>query len=182
MAKIPPAHLAGQLSASLSFSDKVPAGDNVPRAVCDSCGFIHYVNPKIVVGSVVTWQGKFLMCRRAIEPRKGFWTLPAGFMEEGETPEEGAAREAREEACTEIKIRDLLAVYTVRHISQVQLMYRAELTSADFDVGEESQEVSLFDWEDIPWDALAFPSVAWALTQFRQVENDDRITPFVNPD
>ena len=166
----------------LLFTQRVPAGDSVPRDICDRCGFIHYDNPKIVVGSVVTHGDRFLLCRRAIEPRKGFWTLPAGFMEQGETTAEGARREAREEANADIRIRDLLAIYDIPKIAQVQLMYRAELAAPGFSAGPESLEVALFDWDGIPWDQLAFPSVYWALTQFRSVMNEAVIAPFSNPD
>lgn len=166
----------------LSFMRRVPTGDSLPRDICDRCGFISYDNPKIVVGSVVTYESKFLLCRRAIEPRKGYWTLPAGFMEHGETVEEGARREAREEANAEIRIRDLLAVYSIPRIAQVQIMYRAELDRPAFSAGVESLEVALFDWEDIPWTELAFPSVHWALTQFHSVAGQTVITPFGNPE
>ena len=165
-----------------SFTRRVPEGDSLHRDVCDSCGFVNYVNPKIVVGSVVTYEGRFLLCRRAIEPRHGFWTLPAGYMEQGETTEDGARREALEEANADIAIRDLLAVYNIPRISQVQIMYRASLKDGRFSAGEESLEVALFDWEDIPWDELAFPSVHWALTQFRSVMDEARIVPFANPE
>lgn len=166
----------------LGFTRRVPTGDSLARDICDHCGFIHYDNPKIVVGSVVTFGDRFLMCRRAIEPRKGYWTLPAGFMEHGETTEEGARREAREEANADIRIRDLLAIYNIPRIGQVQIMYRAELASADFSPGTESLEVELFAWEDIPWRELAFPSVYWALQQFRSVAGQSVIAPFTNPD
>ncbi|MGB5501125.1 MAG: NUDIX hydrolase, partial [Polyangiales bacterium] len=106
---------------------KVPTGDNRQRLVCPDCEYVAYENPKVVVGVVATWEDKLLMCKRAIEPRRGFWTLPAGFMELGETPEEGASREAWEEACAKLEIIDLLAVYSLRHISQLQLFYRARL-------------------------------------------------------
>ncbi len=167
--------------ATIAFTHRVPDGDSLPRAVCDTCGFINYINPKIVVGSVVTYGDRFLMCRRAIEPRHGFWTLPAGFMEEKETSEEGAAREAMEEANAHIRVRDLLAVYNIPRISQVQLMYRAELLSEAVSAGPESLEVALFTWDEIPWDELAFPSVYWALHQFRSVVDEERIVPFGNP-
>jgi len=168
-------------ATSIAFSRRVPEGDNFHRSVCDTCGFVDYVNPKIVVGSVVTHGDQFLLCRRAIEPRYGFWTLPAGFMEEGETSEQGAAREAMEEANAAIEIRDLLAIYNIPRISQVQLMYRAILPTPDFSAGSESLEVGLFSWDDIPWDALAFPSVHWALKQFRSVIDQDAVVPFSNP-
>lgn len=166
----------------LAFSRRVPTGDSIPRDICNSCGFIHYDNPKIVVGSVVTSGDRFLLCRRAIEPRKGFWTLPAGFMEHGETVEDGARREAREEANADIRIRDLLAIYSIPRIAQVQIMYRAELADPNFSAGVESLEVALFTWDEIPWQELAFPSVYWALTQFRSVAGQAVITPFGNPE
>jgi ADP-ribose pyrophosphatase YjhB (NUDIX family) len=166
----------------LAFSRRVPTGDSLPRDICNSCGFIHYDNPKIVVGSVVTSGDRFLLCRRAIEPRKGFWTLPAGFMEHGETVEDGARREAREEANADIRIRDLLAIYSIPRIAQVQIMYRAELADPNFSAGVESLEVALFTWDEIPWQELAFPSVYWALTQFRSVAGQAVITPFGNPE
>jgi ADP-ribose pyrophosphatase YjhB (NUDIX family) len=168
-------------ATAIAFSRRIPDGDNFHRSVCDTCGFVDYVNPKIVVGSVVTFGEKFLLCRRAIEPRHGYWTLPAGFMEEGETSEQGAAREAMEEANAAIEIRDLLAVYNIPRISQVQLMYRATLPKAEFSAGSESLEVGLFTWDEIPWDELAFPSVHWALNQFRSVIGQDAVVPFSNP-
>ena len=166
----------------VAFSRRVPTGDSLPRDICDRCGFIHYVNPKIVVGSVVLHEGKFLLCRRSIEPRRGYWTLPAGFMEQGETTEEGARREAREEANADIVLRDVLAIYNIPRIAQVQIMYRASLRTPHFSPGEESLEVDLFGWDDIPWNELAFPSVYWALTQFRSVMDRDAIAPFTNPE
>ena len=146
---------------------QIPDGDNRERSICDTCGHIAYVNPKIVVGSVVTYEDKFLICRRAIEPRRGFWTLPAGYLEEHESVEAGAVREALEEACADIEIEGLLAYYSVTHLSQVQLMFRARLKSPDVAAGPESLEVALVPWEDIPWAELAFPSVRWALEQYR---------------
>lgn len=166
----------------LLFTNRVPTGDSLARDICDRCGFIHYDNPKIVVGSVVTHENRFLLCRRAIEPRKGYWTLPAGFMEHGETTEEGARREAREEANADIRIRDLLAIYNIPRIAQVQMMYRAELASPEFSAGPESLEVALFTWEEIPWEQLAFPSAYWALKQFQSVIDREVIAPFSNPD
>ena len=151
------------------------------RYVCGDCGHIYYTNPKIVVGSVVTFEDKFLLCRRAIEPRRGFWTLPAGFLEEHETPEDGARREAREEAEADIQINALLAVYAVPHISQVQLMYRATLKEPVFAAGPESLESKLFAWDEIPWSELAFPSVKWALEHYSQSKDRSVFAPFSNP-
>ncbi|MCB1377862.1 MAG: NUDIX hydrolase [Alphaproteobacteria bacterium] len=164
-----------------NFGRKIPDGDTHQRDVCQTCGFIHYVNPKIVTGSIVRHEGKILMCRRAIEPRIGYWTLPAGFMEVGETAEEAARREAREEANADIVIDRLLAVYTIPRIAQVQIMYLAHLEGTAFSPGVESLEVKLADWTDMPWDDLAFPSVRWALQQYRSVENAAAFPPFSNP-
>jgi ADP-ribose pyrophosphatase YjhB (NUDIX family) len=147
----------------------VPQGDTRERLVCPDCGFIQYDNPKVVVGSVARWNGTVLLCRRAIMPRKGFWTLPAGYLELNESAMEGAAREAWEEAQARIAIDGLLAVYNIPRISQVQLIFRATLVSPDVAAGPESQEVALFRWEEIPWSDLAFPSVHWALGHWREV-------------
>src|SRR5580698_8751447 len=163
------------------FERRVPEGDTMERYVCGDCGHIYYSNPKIVVGSVVVEDGKILLCRRAIEPRKGFWTLPAGFLEEHETPEDGAKREAKEEAECEIELDALLAIYSVPRISQVQLMYRARLRSPHFAPGTESLEVKLFAWEDIPWTDLAFPTVVWALNHYRDTKDLRVFAPWTNP-
>ena len=163
------------------FTRRVPDGDTAERYVCGQCGHIAYSNPKIVVGSVVAHEGRILLCRRAIEPRKNFWTLPAGFLEEHETPQAGARREAKEEACADIVLEALLAVYAVPHISQVQLMYRAHFSVPDFSPGPESLETKLFEWDDIPWKELAFPSVKWALEHYRQTRDQAVFAPFGNP-
>ncbi|MBT8453121.1 MAG: NUDIX hydrolase [Deltaproteobacteria bacterium] len=160
---------------------KVPVGDNRQRLVCPDCEYVAYENPKVVVGVVATWEDTLLMCKRAIEPRLGFWTLPAGFMELGETPEEGASREAWEEACAELEIIDLLAVYSLRHISQLQLFYRARLVSPDVSPGVESEEVGLFRFDELPASDLAFPSVRWAIDHFQQVRGAESFVPFRNP-
>jgi ADP-ribose pyrophosphatase YjhB (NUDIX family) len=147
----------------------VPDGDTRERLVCPDCGFIQYDNPKVVVGAVARWNDTILLCRRAIPPRKGFWTLPAGYLELNESASDGAMREAWEEAQAKIAIDGLLAVYNIPRISQVQLIFRANLVSPDVAAGPESQEVALFRWEEIPWDDLAFPSVHWALKHWREV-------------
>ena len=152
-----------------AFSETVPPGDTKPRRVCDSCGFIDYVNPRVVVGAVCAWQEEVLLCRRAIEPRRGYWTLPAGFLEEGEACAEGAARETREEARAEIEIDGLLVVYNVPRLSQVHLFYRARLVDGRFEAGEETLEARLFEWPRIPWSELAFPSVRFALEHYARV-------------
>ncbi|WP_026986941.1 NUDIX hydrolase [Fodinicurvata fenggangensis] len=164
-----------------NFENRVPDGDDRERLVCRDCGFVHYQNPKIVVGSVAEWQGRILLCRRAIHPRKGYWTLPAGYLELQEEPLEGALREAREEACAELEIDRLLAVYSIPRISQVQLIYRARLAHQKVACGPESAEVGLFDWSEIPWDEIAFPSVHWALNHHREVRNRQDFAPFANP-
>lgn len=163
------------------FSRAVPEGDDHERMVCGDCGFVSYENPKIITGSVVTYDDKILLCKRAIDPQKGRWTIPAGFMELNESPEEGAVREAWEEARAKIIINDLLAVYTVRRISQVHLMFRAELPDAVFEAGPESERVALFTWNEIPWDDLAFPSVHWVLKHHQQVIGKTDFPPFTNP-
>jgi ADP-ribose pyrophosphatase YjhB (NUDIX family) len=164
-----------------NFKRAVPEGDSLERLVCVDCGFINYENPKIVVGSVVQDGGKILLCRRAINPRKGFWTLPAGFMEQHETTMEGAMREAFEEANARIAIETLLAVYSIPRLSQVQLIYRAHLAAPGIAPGPESVEVGFFGFDEIPWRDLAFPSVHWALGHFREVEGRSGFAPFNNP-
>lgn len=162
------------------FVRLIPDGDNLERDVCGDCGFVHYVNPKIVAGSVVRHEGLFLLCKRAIEPRAGFWTLPAGFMECGESAEDAARREAREEANADIVIERLLAVYSVPRLSQVQLLYLAHLGSPDFSPGAESLDARLYEWDAIPWSGIAFPSVRWALHHARAVEGREDFAPFTN--
>ena len=165
----------------LSFSHRTPEDDTVARRICDNCGFVAYENPKIVVGSVVRHEGRILLCRRAIEPRRGFWTIPAGYLELNETPEDGAKREAKEEAEADLAIERLLAVYSVPRISQVQLIYRATLMSPHFAAGPESLEVKLFDPAAIPVADLAFPSVHWALAHDIEAEAGAAPVPFANP-
>lgn len=160
---------------------EVPEGDNRPRLVCPECAYIKYDNPLVVVGAVVTWEDRILLCRRAIEPRHGYWTIPAGYLELNEDAETGAKREAKEEACADIEIDALLGVYNVTRISQVQLIYRATLMSPDIAAGEESLEVGLFDWDDIPWDDIAFPSVNWALHHHREVAGKTAFIARTNP-
>ena len=162
------------------FALEIPAGDDRQRRACQRCDFIDYQNPKIVAGSVVLKGEQILLCKRAIEPRKGFWTLPAGFMELGESVEEAAQREAREEALADIEIDRTLAVYSVPRIGQVQIMFRAHL-NGDFGVGPESEEVGLYDWKDIPWANLAFPTVVWALTHYAETRDQSDFAPFSNP-
>lgn len=145
---------------------KVPGGDFLPRHVCDSCGTIHYLNPKIVVGSVPEYQGRILLCKRGIEPRLGFWTIPAGFMENDETLEAGAAREASEEAQVDVEIGSLLLLANVTHARQVHVFFRSRMRTPEFSVTHESLEVRLVEEQDIPWPELAFPSTEAALRHF----------------
>ncbi len=160
---------------------RIPDGDDRARLVCPDCGFIAYENPKVVVGSVALWDDTILMCRRAIPPREGYWTLPAGYLETGETTEAGAAREAWEDARARIEIEALLAVYNIPRISQVQLIYRANLSAPDVAAGPESHEVGLFRWHDIPWDDIAFPSVHWALGHHDETRDAVGFPPRANP-
>lgn len=142
----------------------VPPGEDRERDVCLSCGTVHYQNPKIVVGTVCTFgDDRIVICRRAIEPGYGLWTIPAGYLELGETAEAGAMREAWEEARARIEIEGLIAVYSVPRIGQVQLQYRARLLDGAIEAGLESLEVRLVGWDEIPWDGLAFPTVRWVL-------------------
>ena len=153
-------------SCGAAVVHRVPDGDNLTRAVCDACGIVHYQNPKIVVGCLPTLGDKILICKRAIEPRYGLWTLPAGFMENNESATEGAAREALEEANARVEIEDLYTVYSIPHISQVYMMFRARLLDTDISPGVESLEVKLVREHEIPWDQLAFTMVKRTLENF----------------
>ncbi|WP_158745605.1 NUDIX domain-containing protein [Acidisphaera sp. L21] len=163
------------------FVRTVPAGDNRERQVCSTCQYVAYENPKIVVGSVVVEDGRVLLCRRAIEPRSGFWTLPAGYMEMHETTAEGARREALEEAGADIELEGVLALYDVSRIGQVQVMYKARFATPGIEAGEESLEVRMFGWDEIPWDDLAFPTVRWALNAWRDLGSAPLGAPAGNP-
>ena len=160
---------------------KVPEGDSRERMVCEDCGFVLYSNPKVMVGSVAHWQGRVLLCRRDIDPRAGFWTLPAGFLENGETTLDGARREALEEARAELEIDHVLAVYSIPRISQVQVIYAARLASPEVAAADETAEVGLFAWDDIPWSELAFPSVRWALQHWRESRETGDTAARANP-
>ena len=144
----------------------IPEGDNLPRFVCVTCNTIHYQNPKIVTGTIPEWQDKILLCRRAIEPRYGLWTLPAGFMENQETTAQGAARETREETGLEVEIESLYALFNIPHISQVYLMFRARMHDLGFGPTAESLEVELFSEQEIPWEQLAFPVIKETLKRY----------------
>jgi ADP-ribose pyrophosphatase YjhB (NUDIX family) len=144
----------------------VPAGDNLPRFVCTACGHIHYRNPRLVVGCVPAHEDRILLCRRAIEPRRGFWTVPAGFMENGETLQQAAARESHEEALAEVTVGSLLAIVHVLHAEQVHVFFRAQLPAARYGAGAESLEVTLVAPADIPWNDIAFRSTDFALRRY----------------
>lgn len=166
------------------FVRRIPEGDDRERMMCADCGHIAYENPKIVVGAVVVADGAILMCRRAIEPRRGFWTLPAGFMEMHETLEEGAARETWEEARARIVIDGVLGMFSISRIGQVQIFYRARFAEAglpQFAPGPESLDVQLMPFDQIPWDEVAFPTVRWALDAWREQGDGPRRPPVGNP-
>jgi ADP-ribose pyrophosphatase YjhB (NUDIX family) len=164
-------------SCGAVVAHRIPEGDTLMRAVCDACNTIHYQNPKMVVGCLATWEDRILICKRAIEPRYGLWTLPAGFMENNESASEGAAREALEEANARVEVTDLYTVYSLPHISQVYMMFRGRLVDPDVSPGIESLEVKLVREDEIPWDQLAFAMVKRSLEHFI----DDRKTGLFVP-
>lgn len=147
---------------------RIPEGDNRERYVCTGCGTIHYQNPLIIAGCLPIHNDQVLLCRRAIEPRLGYWTLPAGFMENGETTEQAALRETLEEACAEVEIRSLYTLTSIVHVNQVQMIYLANLPLPRFAPSTESLEVRLFHEEEIPWDQLAFETIRQILRLYFQ--------------
>lgn len=153
-------------SCGSPVTHEIPEGDNRHRHICASCDEIHYKNPNIVVGVIAQWQGKIILCRRAIEPRIGFWTMPAGYLEINESTDEGAAREAEEEAGIDVEIGELLTLINIPQIGQVQMIYTGELNSPAFSAGIESLEVQLLSEDEIPWNELAFPTVKIALEHY----------------
>ena len=142
---------------------RVPPGDSLPRWVCDECGEIHYQNPKMVVGTIPEHEGRILLCRRAIEPRYGYWTLPAGFMENAETIGEAAVRETVEEAGATVELGPAFSLISVPGVNQVHVFYLARLSNLEFKPGEETLEIGLFDEADIPWKEIAFRTVGLTL-------------------
>ena len=146
----------------------IPEGDNRLRHVCISCQTIHYENPKIVTGCIAEWQDKILLCKRAIKPRYGLWTLPAGFMENAETNMQGAARETAEEANAKIENMKLFCMFSIAHISQVYTMYRGDLVAGAASPGVESLEVALFNESEIPWQNIAFQVITETLKLYYQ--------------
>jgi len=147
-------------------SRRVPPGDDRERFICDACGAIHYQNPKIVTGCLAVHEHRVLLCRRAIAPRAGLWTLPAGFLENGETTVEGAVRETWEEAFANVSVKGLYTLFNLPHISQIYMFFLADLVDLDFRAGPESADVRLFDEGEVPWDELAFPVVRDTLTHY----------------
>lgn len=148
------------------LTNKVPRGDDRPRHVCDDCGTVHYENPKIVTGCLPVWQDSVLLCKRAIEPRSGYWTVPAGFMELDETVQQGAERETWEEARARVEILAPYSVFNLPHVNQLYMIFRARLLDLEFRPGPESTDVRLFKEEEIPWDDLAFGTVRQTLEFF----------------
>ncbi len=148
----------------ISFG-KVP-DDELERFYCDSCNIVHYQNPKVIVGTLPRWENKILLCKRAIEPRKNLWTLPAGFLENGERIEDGAIRETTEEANAEIEIVQLFSIYSLPNVGQVYCVFLAHLVNLNFHPGHESLEVELFTKEEIPWDEIAFSAIKFTLDKF----------------
>ena len=151
-------------SPRLAFT--IPEGDTLARQVCGDCGTVHYQNPKVVVGCLPVWEDKVLLCRRAIEPRHGLWTLPAGFLENHETLEAGAMRETLEEADARVELQNLYVMISIVHVSQVFVMFRSRLLDLDFGPGTESLEVKLFAEDEIPWEKLAFRTITRTLRNF----------------
>lgn len=145
---------------------RIPEHDDRARYVCDACGMIHYQNPRIVVCSIPALDDRVLLCKRAIEPCHGLWTLPGGFMENGETTQAAALRETREEACANIAVTDLYTLYNLPHIDQVHLFFRAQMLDEQFAPGVESLEVALFREEEVPWDEIAFAAVSYTLKHY----------------
>ncbi len=149
-----------------TITEMIPEGDNRLRFVCGACETIHYQNPRIVAGCLPVLDGQVLLCKRAIEPRRGYWTLPAGFMENGETVQQAAERETQEEACAKVTALQLYTLFDLPHINQVYMFFRAELVDNGFRAGDETLEVRLFKQADIPWSELAFPTVGRTLEYF----------------
>jgi len=153
-------------SCGATVSLRIPEGDNRERFVCEQCHTIHYQNPKIVAGCIPEWEDRILLCRRAIEPRYGLWTLPAGFMENGESTEQAAMRETLEEAGARVSIIGLYSLFSIPHINQVYMLFRGRLEDGLYAPGEESLECGLFDQQDVPWEKLAFPVVHETLVRY----------------
>jgi len=153
-------------SCGAAIEQRVPPGDERLRAVCTVCAAVHYQNPRVVVGCIPEWQGRILLCRRAIEPRRGFWTAPAGFLEIGESLSTAARRETQEEALAEVAIGSMLSVVNVLYAAQVHVMFRARMLHGGHGAGLESLETRLVNEAEVPWDELAFTSIHFALQRY----------------
>jgi ADP-ribose pyrophosphatase YjhB (NUDIX family) len=160
----PPLNFCSNCGAKVGL--RVPPGDSLPRYVCDNCGTIHYRNPLLVVGTIPEWKDQVLLCKRAIEPRSGLWTLPAGFMELDETTAQAALRETYEEAKARVELGEAFTLLSVPHVNQVHLFYRARLLDGGFAPGEETLEVALFREHEIPWREIAFRTISTTLQHF----------------
>ncbi|MCH2209805.1 MAG: NUDIX hydrolase [Fuerstiella sp.] len=166
-----------------NFRRRIPEGDDHERSVCDRCGWIHYENPRVIAAALCIEGDQVLLCRRAILPRYGFWTLPGGFMEMGETAENAAVRESFEEAGARVAASSLLGVYSIPRIGQVHLVYLTHLNSPEIVAGTESLEVAMVSLKEIPWDELAFPVNHWTLQDYLSLEGRPPAQPFsVTPD
>ena len=152
----------------------IPEDDNRHRYICQACDLVHYQNPKLVAGCVPVWEDQILLCKRAIEPRLGYWTLPAGFMELGETTLEAGIRETLEEANARVEVEDLYAIFNLPHVDQIYMMFRSRLLDLDFSPGAESLEVKLYKEDDIPWDELAFTTVRETLSLYFKDRREGR--------
>ncbi|MBO67965.1 MAG: NUDIX hydrolase [Acidiferrobacteraceae bacterium] len=158
----------------------IPDGDNLPRHVCTECGMIHYQNPKIVAGCIPEWQSQILLCRRAIEPRLGLWTIPAGFMENGETLQQAAQRETYEEACADVDIKGLYSIFNLPHVNQIYIIFRGQLKEKEFAPGLESLETALFEQDQIPWAEMAFPAVIKTLERYFEDRKTNQYPTFID--
>ena len=164
-----------------AFTKKIPFGDDKERHICDHCGMIHYNNPKVVSAVVAAYKDKVLLAKRNINPGKGLWALPGGFLESGEAPEMGAKREVWEEVGVIVDVGELLGVYSVPFIDQVMMYYRGELESDQFDIGIETQEAKLFDFEEIEWETIAFPSHARSVQFWKDNRYNNAVDVFTYP-
>jgi ADP-ribose pyrophosphatase YjhB (NUDIX family) len=154
---------------------KIPPKDTFERYICDQCGTVFYQNPRLVVGTLPRWKESVLLCKRSIEPRLGFWTLPSGYLENGETAEEGAIRETDEEAGARVSVVRLYSVYSLPHVNQVYLIFLSDLIDLNFEPGEESLEVRLFKREEIPWEHIAFRAITFSLERYFDDLADEKV-------
>ena len=168
--------MSQQQTLKEQFRHEIPEGDHLERSICDHCGFIDYHNPRVVVGAIPVFENKILLARRAIEPRRGYWTVPGGFMEKGESLQKGAARETWEECGAKIEVGPLLGMFTVPHIAQVQIFFYADCPDGKAVAGEESLEVKWFGFDEIPWDDYSFQSSKKSLSHFLKIKDQPQNT------